>query len=136
MVCITHYIYKTVVVSSRDIVVVTPHFLFSFPLTAFNFPRYFLIKRGAKTAIIQWYPDLFLLSKNNWTPLIDSMEEVRKRVMSIDRAKIYRILDFSADNLLSDIEKIWTKGPLSHVTKLQIFSDIHHYEAMIEAGGK
>ena len=136
MVCKQFYIYKTVVVSSRDIVVVTPHSLFSFPLTAFNFPRYFLIKRGAKSAVVQWYPDLFLLSKNNWTPLIDSMEEVRRRVMSIDRAKIYRILGFSADNLLSNIEKIWTKGPLSHASKLQIFSDMRHYDAMSKAGGK
>ena len=87
-------------------------------------------------ATVQWYPDLFKLSKNNWALIIGSSEEVRRQVMNVDRAKIYRILGLGADNLLNDIEKVWMRGPLSHVRKLQIFSTMRCYDGMSEAGGR
>jgi hypothetical protein len=128
-------IYKTEVVSSCGVTAnaaLNP--AFSFPLDVFNLPEYFLIRRGLKPAIIQWYPDLFVLARDNWRPLISSQKEITTQ--SIDRGKIYRISGISTRDLLSDISRIWTKNALCHISRLQIFSDICDYDEIHESGGR
>lgn len=136
VVCRQFSIYRSENASSGNVISINPYFISSFPLTAFNFPEYFLVKNGSKSSVIQWYPDFFQFSKNGWALLVGSLEEIRSRVMNIDKAKIYRIVGPSPSSLFNDIDNVWTRGPLSHVRRLQIFSSMHHYDDLNEAGGK
>jgi hypothetical protein len=96
------------------------------PFFAFNFPEYFLVRTEPKPAMIQWYPDLFLLSKDNWRLLFDEEDEVRRRILNIQRGKIYRIVGFSMDDFLPQIETILEANPFSDISQLQLFSDARY----------
>jgi hypothetical protein len=102
---------------------------------AFNFPEYFLSRKDPKQ-VIRWYPDLYLLSENNWRLLVGRKKEVYQRVMNINRGKICRFSGISLENLLSQINEIWAIDPLSQISKLQIFTDINDYDVMRSFGGK
>jgi hypothetical protein len=106
------------------------------PLFSFNLPEYCLSSMEPKPAKIQWYPDLFLLSENNWRLLIGNKEEVYQQIRNINRGKIYRILGLSMNKFLSQIDKIWEVTPLSNLSKLQIFSDIRCIDLINDVGGR
>jgi hypothetical protein len=96
------------------------------PFFAFNFPEYFLVRTEPKPVMIQWYPDLFLLSNDNWRLLFDEEEEVRRRILNIHRGKIYRIVGFDMDEFFPQIETILEANPLSNISNLQVFSDARY----------
>lgn len=128
------YIYESKIISSHRVVVTALNPTFSLPFNAFNLPEYVFIRQGLKPATIQCYPDLFLLSKDNWRPLVGSTEEERRR--SMDRGKIYRVSGLNGKDLLASIGEIRKKGPLSGMTRLQIFSDERSQDVIHEAGGR
>ena len=89
---------------------------------AFNLPEYCLVRRHPRS-LVCWFPDLYLLSRNNWRDLIGYGDEMRKRIMTIDRGKIYLSLGMDTAMLLEDLPEIWKDHIFSSINRLQIFSE-------------
>ena len=93
------------------------------PFFAFNFPEYILIKKRFKSKRIYWFPNLFLLSQNNWHSFRGNTAKMRKQIMKITEGKIYRLSGLRTEEFLSEIQDFWKMYPFSTLKKIQIFVD-------------
>jgi hypothetical protein len=106
---------------------------------AFNLPQYCLVGRsstGDSSVTIRWFPDLFLLSKDNWKSLIDYRDEVLKRILGLDRATIYLVQGIGISNILNDMDKICSLEPFEHISRFQFFANGSYRKDVIRHGGK
>lgn len=106
------------------------------PFFAFNFPEYTLINNSLKSERIQWFPNLFSLSANNWRLLMGDKDEIHKQVLNITEGKIYRISGFRMNTFLSKIQDFWKIYPFSSLNKIQIFTDEYSLDLLRRYNGR
>ena len=102
---------------------------------AFNLPEYCLARRNPRS-LVCWFPDLYLLSKNNWRHLIGYGDEMRKKILTIDRGKIYLSLGMDTPMLLEDLPAIWKDHIFPSINRLQIFSEETYRRDIARNNGK
>ena len=106
---------------------------------AFNLPQYCLVGRsstGDSSVTIRWFPDLFLLSKDNWKSMIDYRDEVLKRIQGIDRGKIYLVRGMVVTDILNYMDRICSLEPFEHISRFQFFANGSYRKDVIRHGGK
>jgi hypothetical protein len=99
---------------------------------AFNLPEYCLVRKNPMSLVF-WFPDL---SKNSWRELIGYGEDMRRKIMKIDRGKIYLVLGLNTNMLLEDLNEIWNRNIFGNITKLQIFSTEAYRRNITKKGGR
>ena len=102
---------------------------------AFNLPEYCLVRRHPRS-LVCWFPDLYLLSKGNWRDLIGYGDEMRKKIMAIDRGKIYLSLGMDMTMLLEELPEIWKNHIFENINRLQIFAEEIYRRDITRSNGK